>query len=268
MSETYNWNPELYKQSSSEQIRWALELLSKLKLKGNEHLLDIGCGDGKVTAKIAEMLSTGIVVGIDSSREMIDYARKSFPEREYHNLTFQVLSADSNTFQNEFDCVFSNAALHWVKDQKAVWMGIAQCLKSGGRALIQMAGKGNAQLMFDVLNDFTKQDKWLRYFSDLIMPYNFFGIEEYRKFIETSGMNIQRIELIPKDMLHNGIEGVKGWIKSVWLPYTERVPEDFKKDFIESLAEEYIKVNPPDKNGFVHSVMLRLEVEAVKPCKR
>jgi hypothetical protein len=77
-------------------------------------------------------------------------------------------------------------------------------------------------------------------------------------------MKVNRIELITKDMLHNGIEGIRGWIKSVWMPYTERIPEELRYEFIEQLVKEYIKINPPDKNGIVHSGMLRLEVEALK----
>lgn len=265
MSKTYNWDPKLYNQISSEQMRWALELLSKINLKGDEKLLDIGCGDGKVTAKIAKLLPWGAVVGIDNSEEMIDFARKTFPKSEYPNINFQLMSADSIQFKNEFDCVYSNAVLHWIKNQYAVWDGIYKCLKPQGKAIIQMAGKGNAQLMFEVLNNFTKLDNWLGYFSDIRMPYNFFDEEEYKLFVESSGMKVNRIELIPKEMLHNGIEGIKGWIKSVWLPYTERIPEELRNEFIELLAGEYVKVNSSDENGFVHSDMMRLEVEAVKP---
>ena len=264
MSKTYKWNPELYKNSSSEQMRWALELLSKLNLKGDEHLLDIGCGDGKVTAKIAEMLPNGSVVGIDNSQEMIEYASKMFPETNHANLKFQVMSADTIQFQNKFDCVFSNATLHWVKDQNAVWKGISQCLKPGGNALIQMGGKGNAQLAINLLNEIIQQEKWKKYFDNFDFHYNFFSTEEYKKFIISSGLKARRIELIEKDMLHNGKEGIKAWIYSVWLPYTEKIPEEFRNEFVDLLSEQYVKINPCDDNGIVHTKMIRLEAESYK----
>ena len=76
------WNAKAYKEASHHQFKWGLELLDKLELKGNERVLDIGCGDGKLTIEIAKRVPDGYVVGIDNSEEMISFARKIFPERQ------------------------------------------------------------------------------------------------------------------------------------------------------------------------------------------
>ncbi len=128
----YNWNAQDYAKNSANQQQWARELFPKLKLQGNEALLDIGCGDGKITAELARSLPEGWVVGVDSSEKMITLAQNSFPQKDYRNLTFQVMDARKLAFQSRFDVVFSNAALHWIVDQKAVLEGVQRSLKPGG----------------------------------------------------------------------------------------------------------------------------------------
>ena len=95
----YNWNAQDYAKNSQNQFQWAQELIPKLKLQGNEALLDIGCGDGKITAELARCLPKGRAVGIDSSEKMIDLAKTAFPQKDYPNLSFQVMDARKLTFQ-------------------------------------------------------------------------------------------------------------------------------------------------------------------------
>ena len=147
----YSWNAEDYAKHSSSQFEWAQELVPKLKLATNECLLDIGCGDGKVTAVLAKCLSKGEAVGIDSSEEMISLACRSFSKNDYPNLSFVRMDARKLTFKDQFDVIFSNAALHWVIDHRSMLKRVEKCLRRPGRVLFQMGGKGNAQDIFSVL---------------------------------------------------------------------------------------------------------------------
>ena len=97
-------------------FEWAEELIPKLRLTGNEAVLDIGCGIGKITARIASCMPQGCVIGIDNSEEMIKLARSKFPQTTYLNVSFQVMDARKLTFKEQFDRVFSNAVLHWIID--------------------------------------------------------------------------------------------------------------------------------------------------------
>ena len=133
------------------QFQWAAELLAKLVLSGDEAVLDIGCGEGKITAEIAKSVPKGRVVGIDNSKQLIKLAKNYFPKEQQPNLCLMWMDAQKLTFHEEFDVVFSNAAFHWVLDQKSVLIGVKNSLKSGGRVLFQMAGKGNAKAIFDIL---------------------------------------------------------------------------------------------------------------------
>jgi len=84
----YNWNAQDYAKNSANQFQWAKELILKLKLRGNEAVLDIGCGDGKITAELARCLPNGRVVGVDSSEKMINLAKSTFQQKDYPNLSF------------------------------------------------------------------------------------------------------------------------------------------------------------------------------------
>jgi trans-aconitate methyltransferase len=122
----YKWNAEDYKDNSPNQKKWALELLAKAHLTGNESVLDIGCGDGEITALIAGEVRRGRVVGLDSSTGMIELARQRFPSKAHPNLSFVLKDAREIDFQSEFDLIFSNACLHWVTDHFPVLQRIRQ----------------------------------------------------------------------------------------------------------------------------------------------
>jgi len=188
MAKSYAWNAKDYAKNSTNQYAWAQELIPKLNLSGNEALLDIGCGDGKITAELAKALPHGKTVGIDSSHEMINLAQTTFPQKNYSNLSFQQMDARKLTFQACFERVFSNAALHWIVDQQAVLFGVQRSLKTSGRLLFQMAGKGNAQDVLGILDEMLFEASWKEFFGNFTFPYGFFDIEEYNAFLVEAGL--------------------------------------------------------------------------------
>ena len=129
----------------------------------------------------------GRAVGVDSSEKMINLAKTTFPQKDYPNLSFQVMDARKLTFQAEFDRAFSNAALHWIVDQKAVLYGVQRSLKSGGRLLFQMAGKGNAKDVLSIIKELAAVKPWKGFFSNMTFPYGFYDPKEYRAFLQAGG---------------------------------------------------------------------------------
>ena len=261
----YNWNAQDYAKNSQNQFQWAQELIPKLKLKGNEAVLDIGCGDGKITAELARCLPSGRAVGIDSSEKMIDLAKKAFPQKDYPNLCFQMMDARKITFESEFDVVFSNAALHWIVDQSAVLAGVQRSLKHGGRLLFQMAGKGNAKDILNIIDELSEVEPWKNFFGNMAFPYGFYNPEEYTGFMQQTGLVAERVELFPKDMKFNGTEGLAGWVRTTWLPFTDRIPIELRPKFVELIVNRYLEKHPADDAAVVHVGMMRTEVEAHKP---
>ncbi|HVN67733.1 MAG TPA: methyltransferase domain-containing protein [Candidatus Sulfotelmatobacter sp.] len=258
----YKWNAQEYAKSSFAQELWATGLIAKLHLKGNERILDIGCGDGRITAAIAEQVPNGSVVGIDSSAEMIDFSRSNFPATAHPNLSFELMDASALTFNGEFDVVFSSSVLHWVTDHQPVLAGIKRSLKPGGRILLQMGGKGNAAEMFASFEALRKAGKWDKYFANFSAPWNFCGPDEYKRWLAAAGFKNVRAELVPKDMAQKGKDGLAGWVRTTWLPYVQRLPDTLREEFVNELVGEYLACHPLDKEGNAHLKMVRLEVEA------
>ena len=261
----YAWNAKDYAKHSTAQQQWATELIPKLRLIGNEALLDIGCGDGKITAQIARRLSNGNVVGIDNSEEMIKLARTKFSQTICPNLSFEVMDARKLTFHERFDRVFSNATLHWIIDHRPVLAGVGQSLKPGGRMLFQMGGKGNAFGTLAIIDELMMEQHWSRFFKGFTFPYGFCTPEEYTIWLRDAGLMPERVELLNKDMVLQGKEGLAGWVRTTWLPYTERLPAELRDEFVNEIVSRYVGTHMLDAEGYVHMAMVRLEVEATRP---
>ena len=131
------WVAETYHTHSQIQYRLARDLLQRYfssigSFSGNEKILDLGCGDGKVTKEIADQVTSGSVLGIDYSPSMIDFARSTYPAKIYSNLEFEQRDAVSFVDDQKFDIVFSFCCLHWIENQGLVLRNIYQSLKPGG----------------------------------------------------------------------------------------------------------------------------------------
>jgi trans-aconitate methyltransferase len=263
------WNAAAYAANSAVQQRWARELIGKLKLHGDEHILDVGCGDGKVTAELARAVPRGSVVGMDASAEMIAFAKKFFPTSNFPNLKFQI--GDARELQRAvpeagapFDLVFSNAALHWVDDHQKFLSGAAAGLKSGGRLAVSCGGKGNAHNVFLALRPEMRLRRWRDFFRRMPLPYFFYAPSDYEKWLPKSGFKIRSLKLAPKDVAYDGVVGFATWLNTTWLPFTQRVPENLRAEFIAAVTQRYRAKHPPDKSGNIHVRMVRLEIVAEK----
>ncbi len=259
-----HWDAEEYARNSTAQLGWAQELIAKLDLEGHEHVLDIGCGDGKISAELARHVMRGSVVGVDSSENMIQKARSAFPPEVHGNLSFTVRDARELGFEEQFDVVFSNATLHWVKDHRAVLQSVAQSLKPRGRVLLQFGGRGNAEEIFEVARAMIGSPAWCTYFKDFEFPWSFYGPELYDTWCSAAGLCLWRAELLPKDMVQRGTEGLAGWIRTTWMPYTSRLPADRREEFVREAANRYALLHPCNARGDLTVEMMRLEIEAAK----
>jgi trans-aconitate methyltransferase len=258
-----DWDAADYAANSSAQAGWAEELIAKLGLRTGESVLDVGCGDGSITAKLARLVKNGRVLGIDSSESMIKRAAEQFPASAFPNLSFRLMDATDILLAEKFDVAFSNATLHWVEDQMAVLLGVRASLRIGGRLLFQMGGRGNAAEVLATVQQIMLRPRWARYFEGFATPYRFHGPEEYRAWLEQTGFRPSRVELIPKDMQHEGPDGLVGWLRTTWFPYTDRVPEEHRDALVQELVETYLAAHPVDGAGRTHVGMMRLEVEAI-----
>lgn len=264
LAASVKWDAADYAKSSAAQQQWARELIAKLHLAGSERILDIGCGDGKITAEMAGLLPQCFILGVDNSQEMIALAQRNHnaPNLRFAWADAQNLPLDGE-FAHEFDVVFSNATLHWVKDHAPVLAGIRRALAPSGRILLQMGGKGNAAQVRAAVEAVCARPQWAAFFDGFEFPYNFYAPEEYIPWLVEAGLTPLRVELLPKDTVHADRAAFEGWFRTTWLPYTQRVPEARRTAFIAEIIETFLEKNPPI-NGEVHVQMIRLEVEATR----
>jgi trans-aconitate methyltransferase len=193
---------------------------------------------------------------------MVSFAQRKYPPSIWPNLSFRYGDASDLKCENEFDLVISFACLHWILDHRPVLEGIQRCLRQGGKVFLQFGGRGNAAEILELAGKVISSQKWSEYFQNFSFPYGFFGPEEYRIWLERSGLRTIRIELLPKDMIQPNLDGLSSWIEATWLPYTSRVPDELRNEFIHEIAKGYVKSHPPGKDGKLHLKMIRLEVEA------
>lgn len=250
------WKASAYAENSKGQAVWANELIEKMALRGDESILDIGCGDGKITEMLSHRTS-GEVVGVDFSPEMIAYAKSTFTKPLFMQMDAQALS-----FNECFDVVFSNAALHWVRDHKAVLKGIYKALKPQGRAILQMGGAGNGEKVFEAFHRILPE--YADYFEGFESPYTFHSDKTYEALLKGVGFSTYQAHLVSKDMVHDTLKAFRGWLETTWFPFINRVPSVHQTAFIEAWIEAYVALCPLDQDGRVHVGMMRLEVQLRK----
>jgi trans-aconitate methyltransferase len=258
----YAWDPADYRRHSAPQETWGRELIDKLALRGGERVLDIGSGDGKVTAELSRRVPRGAVVGVDSSPEMVAFARKAFPPEAHPNLRFELADARALAFDAAFDVVFSSATLHWIPDPRSVLASIRRALRPGGRVLLQMGGRGNAAGLVAALVEACGDPRWRAGFERFAFPWIFHDAGEYAQWMTEAGLNPRRVELIPRTMSNPDREAFKGWIRTAVLPYVEHVPEPLRDAFLDATVDAYLRKNPPGPDGTILTAMVRLEAEA------
>ena len=190
------WNAADYAANSVVQQSWARELIAKLNLRGDERILDVGCGDGKVTAEIARAVPRGFVDrhGCLGRNDRV-CAEKIFRRKKHPNLRISNLRRPENqqkfSPRRMFDLVFSNAALHWVDDHEKFLRGAASVLKPGGRLIVSCGGKGNAHDVFLALRPEMRLQRWREFFRQMPAPYFFYAPADYEKWLPQYGFKIQ-----------------------------------------------------------------------------
>ena len=165
MARDAEWNADGYARISGLQEAMAHEALALLSLQGTEQVLDVGCGQGKITAQIAARVPRGAVVGVDPSHDMIAFATSHFTRADGSNLRFQVADARALPFGAEFDLVVSFNALHWIPDQDAALQSIRRAVKPGGRVLLRLVPMGERVSLETVVEETRTSARWRDRFS-------------------------------------------------------------------------------------------------------
>jgi trans-aconitate 2-methyltransferase len=195
-----------------------------------ERILDVGCGTGQLTARIAE--SGAEVEGLDSSTEMIGQARRNYP-----NIRFRLANAAEFTVEQPYDAVFSNAVLHWIKDAESAVSSFASALKPGGRFVAEFGGKGNIRELLNATLSVLR-----RHGYPASSPWYFPSVGEYASILERHGLEVRAAWLFDRPTpLDNPESGLSDWLRMFGGPMLAAIPE---KEIDKILAEISAQARP------------------------
>ncbi len=224
----------------------AQEVLALLDLKGAERILDVGCGDGKITAEIASRAARGLVVGVDPSRDMISFAQSHFGPATRPNLRFEVADARCLPFKDEFELVVSFNALHWVPEQDLALGSIHSALISNGRAHLRLVAKGARKSLENVAEETRRTSKWSAYFREFHDPYLHLTSDEYTVMAERNGFRV--LDVNTRDHAWDfGLRAAFSAFAAVGcVEWTRRLPEAERPEFINDVLDRYRAVAADD----------------------
>ena len=225
-----NWNTALYEGKHGFVWKYGEELIELLAPQPGEIILDLGCGTGQLTDKIA---ATGAkVIGIDRSEEMIVKARQNYPQLEF-------AVADATNFQVErpLDAVFSNAVLHWIKPPEAVIKCIEQALKPGGRFVAEFGGKGNVRQIVKALTETLENCGYGLLAAT--NPWYFPSISEYTSLLEKYGLEVTHAHLFDRlTPLEEGDAGLANWLKMFASTFLSGLSIEQQQKIIEEVTDK------------------------------
>ena len=248
---TQEWDSSRYRTNARFVSDLGQPVLELLNPQPGERILDLGCGDGALTEKLAA--AGACVVGADASPDMIQAAQQ-------RGLDVRVMDAYHLAFEAEFDAVFSNAALHWMKDNPdAVIQAVARALKPGGRFAAEMGGHGCVAALVVALLA-TMEKRGISNAAPMI-PWYFPTPEDYRSRLERAAFEVRHIALIPRPTPLP--PGMRGWLETFAIPFTKALPEPDRGAFLDEVTER-LRPSLCDEQGRWTADYMRLRFLAVK----
>lgn len=182
------WNSSQYHLLSDPQFQWGLKVLNRLELRGDETVLDAGCGTGRVTAELVKRLPRGRVIASDFSENMIRSARENLAQQFGDRISFLQADMADLPLKSEVDCIFSTAAFHWVQDHDALFRSLFRALRPGGRIVAQCGGGPNLEKSYGRAREIILQrPDFAAYFEGFREPVHFAFPEETIERLHRAG---------------------------------------------------------------------------------
>jgi trans-aconitate 2-methyltransferase len=246
-----DWEAATYDRVSNVQAEWAVAVLDRLPLRGDETVLDAGCGSGRVTAMLLDRLPDGHVVAVDAAPSMVEHARERLGDRA---TVFQSDLTDLR-LDEPVDAVFSNAVFHWVPDHEKLFARLYDAMKPGARLIAQYGGKGNVERFHGVANEVAGEEPFAAHLASLRGVWNFTDAEYAREKLEAAGFTDVNtwLELAPVQP-----DEPYDFIRVVCLrQYVDALPDDLKAQYVDAVAD---RLGNPIELDYV-----RLNVDARRP---
>ncbi|MGN6371999.1 MAG: class I SAM-dependent methyltransferase [Solirubrobacteraceae bacterium] len=240
-----DWDAGAYDRISTPQQRWGADVLARMPLKGDELVLDAGCGTGRVTEMLLERVPRGRVIAVDSSPGMVEAARERLGERA----EVRLVDLRELELQERVDAVLSTATFHWIADHDLLYRRLHAALRSGGRLVAQCGGKGNVQRVHDAAREVGEQPQFAEHFTDWSRPWNFTSPEQAHDSLLAAGFRQARCWLTPAPARP---PEPRTFLATVILnPFLARLPAELEDEFLDQvhrrlgdpLVVDYVRLN-------------------------
>jgi trans-aconitate 2-methyltransferase len=240
-----DWDAATYDRVSDPQLGWAREQLERLSLEGDEVVLDAGCGSGRVTALLADLVPRGRVYAVDVAPSMAAHAREALGDRA------TVLCQDlvELDLPEPADAIFSNATFHWIHDHGALFAALSRTLKPGGQLVAQCGGRGNIDAFRTLAERIAGEEPFAPYFGDWQRPWNYATDADTTTRLERAGFTDVRCWLEPKSVTP---ADPRTFIQTVCLVrHLDPLPVELRDPFVDRVLEragepfvlEYVRLN-------------------------
>jgi trans-aconitate 2-methyltransferase len=241
---TRDWDAATYHRVSGPQVEFARALLDRLDLRGDETVLDAGCGSGRVTAMLLERLPNGHVVAVDQAESMVEHAREALPR---DRATVMRAELTELNLDEPVDAVFSNAVFHWIADHDRLFDRLHAALRAGGRLVAQCGGEGNVARFHAAAREAAAEEPYASHFEGWQGPWNFAGADETARRLERVGFEHVETWLEPHPVVP---DDPGDYLRTVCLGYhLERLPDELRDGYVDAVLRrseaelDYVRLN-------------------------
>jgi trans-aconitate 2-methyltransferase len=256
------WNATVYHQISAPQISWGKKVLARICLRGDENVLDAGCGTGRLTRDLLEALPRGRVVALDVSQNMLDAARAYLTPDFGDRVEFLACDLLQMPFEEKFDGIFSTASFHWVRDHEALFQRLYRALRPGGWLCAQCGGAGNLDRFFGPVEALMATPAYAPFFHDIQSLWEFSDATTAAKRLRNAGFETIETDLEDAPTKFSSPEEFRQFVGNVILHrHLERLPSpELRQQLLAAVTAECAQSDPPLLLDYV-----RLNLQARKP---
>jgi trans-aconitate 2-methyltransferase len=234
VSAARDWDARSYDRLSDPQVAWAGPILDRLELRGDETVLDAGCGSGRVTGLLLDRLPRGRVVAVDASPSMVERARAALPPERA-----TVLHADLAALELDepVDAVFSCAVFHWIADHDALFRRLHAALSPGGRMVAQCGGEGNIARFRSLSDAVSAEPPFAEHLGGWAGPWNYAAPDETEERLRAAGFAEPRCWLQPWPVVP---PEPREYARTVCVaPQLERLPKELRERYLDTVMERW-----------------------------
>jgi trans-aconitate methyltransferase len=245
-SSPHDWDGAAYQRLSDPQFGWGMRVLSSIELRGDECVLDLGCGPGRLTAELAARLPRGRVIAVDASPSMIATAREQLA-RFGERVTFIESNALALELDSVADLAFSTAVFHWVLDHARLFRVIHRALKPGGRLVAQCGGGANLERIRGRADRLMSDARFAPFFRDWQNPWNYTSPEKTAERLRAAGFIEVETGLEETPIPFDGADAFRQFARNVVVrPYLAAISDEARREeFLDAIVAQAAEDTPP-----------------------